>query len=240
MKPTLRHCRGFSLIELLVVLVIVGVLAVVGVMMIGNKPSGSVRTVMDELEGTLSGAHKLAVSTSRDVLLVTQGDWGGGAPNMMLAYGDATLGQVTILTNGLVAPEAFRVAVNSGGGLQREHMYAGVVTAATAAWWGTAGAGSESINAKAPFGGAGAVWLNLLTASPNLFLGGTTVGSVRISGANKRFSTTFWIEVVSLRDGQPIAGGPMGVIVVQANGAQIYKFYNPGVLGGGDGTWRRI
>jgi hypothetical protein len=31
----------------------------------------------------------------------------------------------------------------------------------------------------------------------------------------------------------------MGLIVVLANGASIYKFYNPGVLEG-DGKWRRI
>jgi len=38
----------------------------------------------------------------------------------------------------------------------------------------------------------------------------------------------------------PMAGGPMGLLVVQGNGATVYKFYNPGILGGGDGTWRRI
>jgi len=31
----------------------------------------------------------------------------------------------------------------------------------------------------------------------------------------------------------------MGLIVVLANGAEIFKFYNPGVLEG-NGQWRRI
>jgi hypothetical protein len=34
-------------------------------------------------------------------------------------------------------------------------------------------------------------------------------------------------------------GSPMGLIVVLANGATIYKFYNPGVLEG-NGKWRKI
>jgi len=37
----------------------------------------------------------------------------------------------------------------------------------------------------------------------------------------------------------PLPGSPMGILVVQANGATVIKFYNPGVLEG-DGQWRKL
>lgn len=238
MKVPSCQSRGYSLIELLVVLVIVGILAVVAVVMVGNRPSGSVRSVLDELEGTLSAAQKLSIATGRDVMIATQGEWSATNP-MRLSYGDATLGSALVLSNGATAPESFRVAVNVGGGLRREHMYAGVVTVANNTWWNTAASGSTDINAVDPFKATDG-FVGILSDTNNLFQGGTDVGTARISGANKRFLTTFWIGVVSLKDGSPFAGGPMGVLVVQANGAQIFKFYNPGILNGADGTWRRI
>jgi len=45
--------------------------------------------------------------------------------------------------------------------------------------------------------------------------------------------------VAQAPNGLVLAGGAMGLLVVQANGNSIYKFYNPGVLHG-DGKWRRI
>lgn len=238
MKVPICQSRGYSLIELLVVLVIVGVLAVVGVVMVGNRPSGSVRSVLDELEGTLSAAQKLSIATGRDVMIATKGEWSATNP-MRLAYGEATLGSTLVLSQGELVSETFRVAVNAGGGLGREHMYAGVMTVTNNAWWNTGASGSTDINAGDPFKST-AGFVGILSDANNLFQGGTTEGTARISGANKRFLTTFWIGVVSIQDGQPRAGGPMGALVVRAQGAQIYKFYNPGILNGGDGTWRRI
>jgi len=235
-----RPDRGYTLIELLVVLAIVGILAMVGVSMIGNRPSGSVLTVMNELEGTLMSAQKWAVSSGRDALVVTQGDWGSVGTTTLLAYGDAALGQVTVRDNGLTASESFRVASTVGGGLRREHMYAGVVAESNAGWWGTASAPSVAITSVEPFKTTAGFTGLLAQPANNLFQGGANLGVVRISGANKRFATSFWIQVVPLQNGQPLAGGPLGVMVVLANGAQIYKFYNPGTLNGGNGQWRKV
>lgn len=228
MTPTSRPCRGFSLIELLVVLVIVGILAMVGVTMIGNRPSGSVRAVMDELEGVIASAHKRAVATGRDVVLNSQGDWNAATP-MRLTY------------TGAAPADDFNLAVTANGaGLAREHMHAGVVTDAAAGWWATTIAGSTAISAGPPFL-AGSDFLTILnTSTLNLFRGAPTIGNVRISGANKRFATSFWIQVVAIQNGAPIPGGPHGLILVQANGATIYRFYNPGIINGGNGAWRRM
>jgi prepilin-type N-terminal cleavage/methylation domain-containing protein len=235
-----NRCFGYSLIELLVVLAIVGILVTVGVTMIGNRPAGAVRQTMDELEGTLMGAQKAAVATGQDIMLVSTGEWDAANP-LILAYGSASLGSAAILTNGKMTSESFRLAVAGGGvGLRREHLHAGVVTAATAGWWTTAKSGGNAdIVSVAPFNDANSGFKDVLTANPNLFQGGTAAnGTVRISGTNKRFTTTFWIAVVGVSNGQPIVGGPMGLLVVQANGASVYKFYNPGIASGG--TWRRM
>ena len=234
MRPTSPD-RGYSLIELLVVLVIVGILSLVGVTMLGSKPAGSVRGILDELEGVLATAHKHAVATGQDIVITTSGEW--AVPNIL-----------TLTFTGAQGGDGFTMAhgVDSGGtpnSILREHLHGGVVTATQAAWWTTAQGSSASLDSIEPFNdsstgfqvGGGSV---LQQSGLNLFQGGSTVGTARISGSNKRFTTTFWIEVVGLTNGLPIPGGPMGAIVVQANGATIYKFYNPGAASGG--TWRRI
>jgi len=229
--------RGYSLIELLLVLVIIGTISVVGVLKLRSRSAGSVREVMDELEGTLLAAQKSSVATGQDVLLVTQGDWSPANP-MIMAYGSATLSTATILSNGQTTANSFRLAVNAAGGLGREHMNAAVVTQANAGWWGTAETGTANITSVAPFNDATTGFQGILASQPNLFQGGTAVSSARISGDNKRFTTTFWIQVVGISAGAPVAGGPVGLLVVQGNGASIYKFYNPGASSGG--TWRRM
>ncbi|MBP1628587.1 MAG: hypothetical protein H6Q00_3062 [Holophagaceae bacterium] len=235
-----RSIRGYSLIELLVVLAVVSILAVAGATTLGNRSSGAVRGVLDELEGTLLSAQKRASATGRDVMIATQGNWGGASPALLMGYGEATDGSAKILTDALSSSEAFRVAVGSGGGLRREHLHAGVVTQPNATWWATTRGTSDDITGQPPFNQASSGFQGVLTADPNLFQGDESVGTVRISGANKRFNSTFWIQVVAIASGQPVVGGAMGLLVVQGNGAQVYKFYNPGVRDGGDGKWRKI
>ena len=238
MASSMPFSRGYSLVELLVVLAVVGILGLVGAVMLGNRHTGAVRAVMDELEGTLSGAHHLAGATGRDVLVVTKGEWGGSAP-MRMAYGDAAKGSATLLADGAAASEAFHVAVNTEGALLREHMSAGVVTQSHANWWTAATNGLADLTAAAPFSDATTGFQGLLADGNNLF-GGDGVGSVLISGTSLRFTSSRWIKVVSLSNGEPVKGGPVGVLVVKAGGGQVHRFYNPGVIDGADGGWRRL
>ena len=283
MKHPPNPQKGYSLIELLVVLVIVGILAIAGISMMGNRTGGAVRGIMDELEGGLMDAHKFAVATGRDVTIMTKGVWTPGGNPMVMVRGDASINRnlatsaqwdniVNDLRDGrpnFPAPTdvsaftanqlsslvlSFRLNATTTS-MAREHMNAGVVTQGSP-WWSNAmlatsdGKQNENIATVEPFK-SDAGFKAALTAANLPGLTGTNLlfqvspdpliplNHVEISGANKRFNSTFLVPVVGLSSGNAVPGGAMGMIVVQSNGATVYKFYNPGVRDG-DGKWRRI
>jgi prepilin-type N-terminal cleavage/methylation domain-containing protein len=252
---------GYTLIELLVVLAIVGILAIVGVSTLGNRGGNSVRVLLDELEGGIQDAQKYAVSTGKDVALVTWGPYNATVttPTMYMARGftSATQGAAGIQAAALAPPatptaEQQSIAVVFAPSRNREYMNAAVVVNPDVAnLWTSAmqanssGKQNADITTVTPFGAVGATpadagFQAAYAAANNLFTGtAAPPNMVTISGANKRFNTSFIIQVVGATNGLAIPGGAMGLIVVLANGASVYKFYNPGV-NSGDGQWRRI
>lgn len=226
-----QSSRGYSLIELLVVLSVVGILAVAGAFYMGGRRTSGVKAMLDELEGTVMAAHKLAVTTGRDITLVSKGGWSKEAP-LNLTYGDTTRTPEQILADIARQPGSFSLRPDL-----INHTVAGVV-AGDSSWWTEAGQGNEDILAVEPFKSQDGFKGVVDGTAASLFKG-SSISTVDISGTNKRFNQTFWIKVVSLRNGTPEIGGPMGLLLVQQNTATVFKFYTPGVRGG-DKTWRRI
>jgi prepilin-type N-terminal cleavage/methylation domain-containing protein len=246
---------GYSLIELLVVLAIVGILSFAGVSMLGNRGGNSVRVVLDELEGAIMDAHKLAASSGRDVSIVTWGTWDvtGATPTLVMARGTSNQTSDVIqgvATNLLATPPvipttdpAKSVAVVFAPSRSRQYLNAAVVVNGAASWDNALqktsnGKQNPDITTVVPIS-TDANFIAAYTAANNLFQGTAVANQVTISGSNKRFNNSFIIQVVSTSGGFAVPGGAMGFIVVLSNGATVYKFYNPGV-NNGDGQWRRI
>ncbi|HJV48093.1 MAG TPA: prepilin-type N-terminal cleavage/methylation domain-containing protein [Geothrix sp.] len=257
-RPRPSRDAGYSLIELLVVLVIAGILTAVGVYTLGNRSGESVRVVLDQLEGGLVDAQRYAASTGKDVALVTWGNYDvtGTTPTMYMARGltSTTTPALTayslaiqdVVLNPPAAPAGTEqtVSILFAPTRTREYMNAGVVTAAGPGsnWWtnvmaaNSKGKVNDDIAATAPFN-ADASFIAAYQPANNLFK--NALNAITISGANKRFNNNFFIQVVGTSHGMAIPGSAMGLIVVLNGGASVYKFYNPGV-NSGDGKWRRI
>ena len=250
-----RADRGFSLIEALIVLTIMSIMAVVGVSLLGNRTGSAVRSMVDNLEGTLAEAHRASAATGRDTALDTWGNWTAAAP-LTFAYGDASLtdAQIQAAAAGLVqhppvlpdpvaVPFSQTVAVplyyqpNDSIMSRARIVLVGSGDWATAMGATASGQQNQDLTAVPPFS-AGGLFSGLMTDANNLCTG--AVNRILIGGFTQRFNSQFVIQVVSVvGTGVVQVGGAMGVIVVQANGNSIYKFYNPGVLNG-DGKWRKI
>ena len=264
-----QGAAGYSLIELLVVLAIVSILAIAGVTMIGNRQSGAVRGLLDEVEGALLNAHQAGSATGRDVAIVTWGSWDAGAP-LRLAHGDASTPGFTEVeiknrAEDLLKPtipaidtslstamiQAFQTVAVSFRFLPNDAIQsrARIVLLDSPQWKNAmratpAGTKNDDISTVVPFS---TIWGAPVDKTDplllhNLFPFDPAKEPTRnvISGSNKRFTSSFFIPIVGTTSaGGALPGGPMGLIVVQANGSSIYKFYNPGIRDS-DGKWRRL
>ena len=211
---------GYSLIELLVVLAIIGILAIAGVSSLGDRKGNAVRGVMDEIEGVLLAAQRNTVATGTDVALFATGDWVAGTLTIDGRRTDPLDAAKRLGSDS----EIFTSHYTQGG---RDHLHAGVGTVAgyTAALGTAPGLATVPPGDAEPF--LSALGNNLCTGVPK---------TVTISGATKRFQTGFCIFVTGLRGSAVAANGPVGVIVAPGNMANVFKFYKRE----GETTWRRL
>lgn len=73
MATNSQKCKGYNLIELLVVLAIVGILVVVGIMSMGSRRKPAVRELTQQMTASFAEAQQLARSTGHPVILHVNG-----------------------------------------------------------------------------------------------------------------------------------------------------------------------
>ena len=225
--PGLRQ-RGYTMIELLVVLSIVGVLAMMAVASIRPSQSDAVRSIMITLEGQLANAQNASNMTTQDVYIAAQGDWTGAAGDVLtidartMGPGAANPPGTTDITplsatrNGSTS-ECFTSLYSQN---VRDHVNAGIDTST---WCATALGAAPTLQSLSFFSTNTA----FLAAMNNPLCQGPNLSWVVLSGISHTFLTGFCIVVVGLRNGHPVVSGPIGMIVVPAGSANIYKYYKP-------------
>lgn len=216
---------GFSFIELMVVVGIIGALSVAGYMYMVDNRAPAVKSLLDEIEGVLSAAQRNTMSGTGDVVLISQGTWKGTTEESALFIDgrrfDPTKSGTVFDRNRRIGSQS--EFLRASYATDRRHQLAGI---------DTSGGGDF----------ATAIAGSMPTLSPEMMsvlgtpfcTGGDN--QVTVNGYTKRFTNGFYIAVIGLRNGSPLPNGPVGLIVVPTNSAGIYKYFK----GDGDSTWRRL
>jgi prepilin-type N-terminal cleavage/methylation domain-containing protein len=239
MVRTSRSTGGYSLVELLAALAIVSVLALAAAAMLRPRATDAVRSVMAEVEGLLVNAQNAANLTPMDIYVAASGNWTEGTlvidGRPLVTTGAHAVASPPSLAQQApgsavyrVGPDAecFRSRYAQGS---RDHLSAAIDT--TGAWYAAALGGAPGLAQVSPVDTSpdftAALATPLCTGSQN---------SVVMNRISHQFVTGFSIVVVGLAGGAPIPNGPVGVIVVPAGGANLFKYFKPA----GQDTWGRL
>jgi len=220
-----RFDRGFSMLELLVVVVIIGVVALVTGTWYGVSQPAAVKGTVNSLVGILSEARTVARTTGRTVTLATSG-------------AQATL-TIQFPSQGDVTPapanQALTVWRRDAAGRDATR-YSGIDT--NAAW----PIYTQAAPNPDPLTGG-------VTEVASLFTNGVNPGASAklFTGVNNsnfsfdptgRASADFYVYVGGMRNGASYRSAPVGlVLVTRANG--IHAFYKPNA-GDAASPWQRL
>jgi len=195
MISTRRLGRGFSLIELLVVMAILGVLALVAVTYRMDRMGPAVKGAMQEINGALSDARTLARSSGQTISLTPSGT----GTTARLTYSTTPIGEFDLAADASAAN--YCLVDFSGTGNPTSSALTSLRTAI-----GSALGGVDVFPTAA--------WqVNAFNCSPVL--------QFNTNGAANHAA---FVAVVGQRNGLMMPDGPIGILLISASG-NIYRYY---------------
>jgi prepilin-type N-terminal cleavage/methylation domain-containing protein len=226
--------RGFTLVEMLMVLAIASILVFAVAKSVSSRQKPAVISLLDQLEGQVQDALvQSRLNPGQTLQFRAAGSWSGQTLQIALlnSTGTQAIGS-SLFSQGRQDLTAAGIDIND-------------------AWVGTALSGRTALSATPPCD-SDPFFTALLPA--NLLCDGSGTGAdpaaappfppptggktVFVNPISQQFTTPFHITVVGLAQGQPYAGAPIGYLVVSGN--RVFKFYSPGPSTNPAQTWRRL
>jgi len=213
--------RGYSLIELLVVLAILSILAIAGAFSLGSRAPRAVKSTTLQVRGAIQEARELAISTGRNITL--QATWDSAARTASIVTVDdsptpATKSQVSIDSSSL---RYCRATGGGGAALPTTSPdVKGLTAAATYKFSSGSGGWDRNLFNSSTY-----------TFAPNGYLIDKTSGAALTGG--------FFVGIVGNTPNH--SGVPVGVVLVNDQG-KIIAFYKADSAAGTDPDyqWQRL
>ncbi len=230
MRPYLPRPRGFTIIELIIVLFILSILSVFAVRSFSSRQRPAVQALLDELEGTINDALKAQDLSQTNIQFASVGNWQAGTLEVEAVLSSAGNQLVTqkFIANGhpngayiAIDPTPDGKMVQIALGAARQPL-ANVAPCNSDPWLTALGN-----NFCLDTGSVG-------TGNPTTSFPPATGKNIQLNAYNRQFVTNFCIPVVGLSQGKVYQGAPVGYLVVVGN--RVFKFYTPGP----NDAWRRL